>query len=112
MDGDGAGCQGVTEAAIIVAGEYERFRKIDAIALAALKSQMKFEPVSEDLKTKACRHLRLPDALATEYIIGKDPMLMGADTAPVEVNPNPDKLCRCRSMRWRSPSVASISWKT
>jgi len=29
---------------------------------------------------------------AAEYIIAKDPLLMGADTAPVEVNPNPDKL--------------------
>ncbi len=29
---------------------------------------------------------------AAEYIIGKDPMLMGADTAPVEVSPNPDPL--------------------
>src|SRR5215471_17228054 len=29
---------------------------------------------------------------AAEYLIAKDPMLMGADTAPVEVNPNPDKL--------------------
>jgi kynurenine formamidase len=29
---------------------------------------------------------------AAEWIIAKDPMLMGADTAPVEVNPNPDKL--------------------
>jgi kynurenine formamidase len=29
---------------------------------------------------------------AAEWIIAKDPILMGADTAPVEVNPNPDKL--------------------
>ena len=29
---------------------------------------------------------------AAEWIIARDPMLMGADTAPVEVNPNPDKL--------------------
>jgi kynurenine formamidase len=29
---------------------------------------------------------------SAEWIIAKDPMLMGADTAPVEVNPNPDKL--------------------
>jgi kynurenine formamidase len=29
---------------------------------------------------------------ASEYLISKDPMLLGADTAPVEVNPNPDKL--------------------
>jgi kynurenine formamidase len=29
---------------------------------------------------------------AAEWIISKDPMLMGADTAPVEVSPNPDPL--------------------
>jgi kynurenine formamidase len=29
---------------------------------------------------------------AAEFLIAKDPMLLGADTAPVEVNPNPDKL--------------------
>lgn len=29
---------------------------------------------------------------ASEFLIAKDPMLLGADTAPVEVNPNPDKL--------------------
>ena len=29
---------------------------------------------------------------AAQWIIARDPMLMGADTAPVEVNPNPDKL--------------------
>jgi kynurenine formamidase len=29
---------------------------------------------------------------AAEYLIAKDPMMLGADTAPVEVNPNPDKL--------------------
>ena len=28
---------------------------------------------------------------AAEWLIAKDPLLMGADTAPVEVNPNPDK---------------------
>ena len=28
---------------------------------------------------------------AAQFLIGKDPMLLGADTAPVEVNPNPDK---------------------
>lgn len=28
---------------------------------------------------------------AAEWLIAKDPMLMGADTAPVEVSPNPDK---------------------
>src|SRR5215475_5027102 len=27
---------------------------------------------------------------AAEFLIAKDPMLLGADTAPVEVNPNPD----------------------
>ena len=29
---------------------------------------------------------------AAEWLIAKDPMLLGADTAPVEVSPNPDKL--------------------
>jgi kynurenine formamidase len=29
---------------------------------------------------------------AAEFLIAKDPMLLGADTAPVEVSPNPDKL--------------------
>src|SRR5260370_40057255 len=29
---------------------------------------------------------------AAEFLIAKDPILLGADTAPVEVNPNPDKL--------------------
>ncbi|HMA74930.1 MAG TPA: cyclase family protein [Xanthobacteraceae bacterium] len=29
---------------------------------------------------------------AAELLIAKDPILLGADTAPVEVNPNPDKL--------------------
>lgn len=29
---------------------------------------------------------------AAEFLIAKDPLLLGADTAPVEVNPNPDKL--------------------
>jgi len=29
---------------------------------------------------------------AAEFLIAKDPMLLGADTAPVEVNPNPDPL--------------------
>ncbi len=28
---------------------------------------------------------------AGQFLIAKDPMLLGADTAPVEVNPNPDK---------------------
>jgi kynurenine formamidase len=28
---------------------------------------------------------------AAQFLIAKDPMLLGADTAPVEVNPNPDK---------------------
>ena len=28
---------------------------------------------------------------ASEFLIAKDPVLLGADTAPVEVNPNPDK---------------------
>ena len=28
---------------------------------------------------------------AAEWLIAKDPMLLGADTAPVEVSPNPDK---------------------
>ena len=28
---------------------------------------------------------------AAEFLIAKDPMLLGADTAPVEVSPNPDK---------------------
>jgi len=29
---------------------------------------------------------------AAEFLLAKDPILLGADTAPVEVNPNPDKL--------------------
>jgi len=29
---------------------------------------------------------------AAEWLIAKDPLLLGADTAPVEVSPNPDKL--------------------
>ncbi len=29
---------------------------------------------------------------AAEFLIAKDPMMLGADTAPVEVSPNPDKL--------------------
>jgi kynurenine formamidase len=29
---------------------------------------------------------------AAQYLLAKDPMMLGADTAPVEVNPNPDKL--------------------
>ena len=29
---------------------------------------------------------------AAQFLIAKDPMMLGADTAPVEVNPNPDKL--------------------
>jgi kynurenine formamidase len=29
---------------------------------------------------------------AAEYLIAKDPMMLGADTPPVEVSPNPDKL--------------------
>jgi kynurenine formamidase len=29
---------------------------------------------------------------AAEFLIAKDPLLLGADTAPVEVSPNPDKL--------------------
>jgi kynurenine formamidase len=29
---------------------------------------------------------------AAEWLIAKDPMLLGGDTAPVEVSPNPDKL--------------------
>jgi kynurenine formamidase len=29
---------------------------------------------------------------AAEFLIAKDPMLLGADTAPVEVSPNPDPL--------------------
>jgi kynurenine formamidase len=29
---------------------------------------------------------------AAEFLIAKDPILLGADTAPVEVSPNPDKL--------------------
>jgi kynurenine formamidase len=29
---------------------------------------------------------------AAEWLIARDPMLLGADTAPVEVSPNPDKL--------------------
>jgi len=29
---------------------------------------------------------------AAEWLIAKDPMMLGADTAPVEVSPNPDKL--------------------
>jgi kynurenine formamidase len=29
---------------------------------------------------------------AAQFLIAKDPMILGADTAPVEVNPNPDKL--------------------
>ena len=29
---------------------------------------------------------------AAEFVIAKDPMLLGADTAPVEVSPNPDPL--------------------
>jgi kynurenine formamidase len=28
---------------------------------------------------------------AAQFLIAKDPLLLGADTAPVEVNPNPDK---------------------
>ena len=28
---------------------------------------------------------------AAEWLIAKDPMLLGADTAPVEISPNPDK---------------------
>ena len=28
---------------------------------------------------------------AAQFLIGRDPLLLGADTAPVEVNPNPDK---------------------
>src|SRR5215470_1743844 len=29
---------------------------------------------------------------AAQFLLAKDPMMLGADTAPVEVNPNPDKL--------------------
>jgi kynurenine formamidase len=29
---------------------------------------------------------------AAEWLVAKDPMMLGADTAPVEVSPNPDKL--------------------
>jgi kynurenine formamidase len=29
---------------------------------------------------------------AAQLLLAKDPMMLGADTAPVEVNPNPDKL--------------------
>jgi kynurenine formamidase len=29
---------------------------------------------------------------ASEFLLAKEPVLLGADTAPVEVNPNPDKL--------------------
>ena len=49
---------------------------------------------------------------ASEWLARQSPILVGADTAPVEVSPNPDReLSLARHTRSCSSSTASISWR-
>jgi kynurenine formamidase len=49
---------------------------------------------------------------AAEFLIAKDPMLLGADTAPVEVSPNPDTLISLPIHQMALVVYGVISWRT
>ena len=49
---------------------------------------------------------------AAEWLAKQDPMLVGADNVPVEVNPTRTKRSRCRSTRSCWWSTGSICWRT
>jgi kynurenine formamidase len=49
---------------------------------------------------------------AAEWLIAKDPMLLGADVPPSRSGPTQTRFSPVKSTSWRRWSTASIFWKT